>query len=347
MSTADEEARKIAIEYASGAVLPMVVKAAIELDLFQLIHNAGRISAAELAAQLPTTNPGAAATLEKILRLLTGHSILSCEGGDERRYALSPVGKFFIKNEEVGSCCAASLMTQDKVLMESWYHLKDAVLEGGIPFERAHGMSIFQYASKEPRLSKVINQAMAESVFMYKKLIEVYNNFEGIGTVVDVGGGTGALLSIIISNNPSIKGINFDLPHVVQQAPSYPGIEHVGGDMFVSVPKGDAIFMKNVLHNWDDEKCVKILKNCKESLSENGKVVIVESVLLENPKSGETAVELLNLLMWSYNAGGKERTEAEFRILGKQAGFQGFREVCCAAGSWFMEFYNSSAEFPI
>ncbi|KAL1547946.1 caffeate O-methyltransferase [Salvia divinorum] len=339
--------RTIAIQYASGAVLPMVVKAAIELDLFQLINNAGHISAAELAAQLPTSNPSAAATLERILRLLTAHSILSCEGGDERRYALSAVGKFFIKNVEVGSCCAVSLMTQDKVLMESWYHLKDAVLEGGIPFERAHGMSIFQYASKDARLSKVINQAMAESVLMYKKLIEAYNNFEGIETLVDVGGGTGALLSIIISNNPSIKGINYDLPHVIQQAPSYPGIEHVGGDMFVSVPKGDAILMKNVLHNWDDTKCVKILRNCKESLSKNGKVIIVESVLLENPKSGETGVELWNLLMWSYNPGGKEMTEMEFCVLGKQAGFQGFRKVCIVAGSWFMEFYNSSAEFPI
>ena len=123
MSTTEEEMRTIAIQYASGAVVPMVVKAAIELDLFQLINNASNISAAELAAQLPTTNPGAAATLDRLLRLLTAHSFLSCslrKGGDERCYALSALGKFFIKNEEGGSLCAISLMTQDKVLMESW-----------------------------------------------------------------------------------------------------------------------------------------------------------------------------------------------------------------------------------
>ncbi|KAL1547947.1 caffeate O-methyltransferase [Salvia divinorum] len=347
MSTAEEEMRTIAIQYAAGAVIPMVVKAAIELDLFQLINNAGHISAAELAALLPTSNPGAAATLDRLLRLLTAHSILSCnlrDGGNERCYALSAVGKFFTKNEEGGSCCAISLMTQDKVLMESWYHLKDAVLEGGTPFERAHGMSIFQYASKDTRLGKILNQAMSESTLLYKKMMEMYNYFEDIDTLVDVGGGTGALLNIIISNNPSIKGVNYDLPHVIKQTPSYSGIEHVGGDMFVSVPKGDAILMKNVLHNWGDTECVKILRNCKEALAKTGKVIIVENVLLEIPRSGVTAVEeLYNVLMAAYNPGGKERTEMEFRILGKQAGFQGFRKVCCASGSWFMELYNSSA----
>ena len=97
------------------------------------------------------------------------------------------------------------------------------MLEGGTPFERAHGMSIFEYASKEPRLGKLLNQAMSESILLYKKMMEIYNNFEGIETLVDVDGGTGALLDIIISNNPSVKGINYDLPHVIQHAPSYPG----------------------------------------------------------------------------------------------------------------------------
>ncbi|KAL1531569.1 caffeic acid 3-O-methyltransferase-like [Salvia divinorum] len=340
MST-EEEAHTAAIQYAIGVVLPMVVRTAVELDLFQLIENAGSISAAELAAQLPTSSPGAAAWLDRILRLLTANSILSCGGGDERRYALSAVGKLFTKNDEGGSYCAASLMTQDKVFVESWYHLKDAILEGGTPFERANGMSMFEYASKDPRISNLFNQTMSETTLLYKKMVEVYNNFVGIETLVDVGGGTGALLNIITSHNPSIKGVNYDLPHVIQQAPSYP--EHVEGDMFVSVPKGDAILMKNILHNWSDTKCVRILRNCKEALPRNGKVVIVEYILLETPKSGEAIVEeLVTMVMSAYYPGGKERTEMEFRILGKQAGFEGFKKVCkCNASKmWFMEFYN-------
>ncbi|XP_047969223.1 caffeic acid 3-O-methyltransferase-like [Salvia hispanica] len=337
MST-EEEARTLAIKCATGAVLPMVVKTAIELDLFQLIKNAGSISAEELAARIPTSNPGAGALLERILRLLTANSVLSCEGGDERRYTLSAVGKLFTKNEEGGSWCGMSLTAHDKVLMECWYHLKDAILEGGIPFERAHGMSIFKYASNDSRFSNLLNQTMTDSTLEYKKIFEMYSNFEGIESLVDVGGGIGVLLSIIISNNPSIKGINFDLPHVIQQAPSYPGIEHVEGDMFINVPKGDAIIMKNIMHDWGDEDCVRILKNCKAALPRSGKVVIVEYVLPEIPESG--VEELLNVMMSAYTSGGKERTEMEFRILGKQGGFQGFRKVCTSSHFCFLELYN-------
>ncbi|XP_042041871.1 caffeic acid 3-O-methyltransferase-like [Salvia splendens] len=109
MST-EEEASTLAIKCASGAVLPLMVKTSIELDLFQLIKNAGSISAAELAAQLPTSNPGARALLKRILRLLAAHSILSCEGGDERRYALSAVGSCSprMKKGFVRRCCYQS-----------------------------------------------------------------------------------------------------------------------------------------------------------------------------------------------------------------------------------------------
>ncbi|KAL1531571.1 caffeate O-methyltransferase [Salvia divinorum] len=116
------------------------------------------------------------------------------------------------------------------------------------------------------------------------------------------------------------------------------GIEHIEGDMFVSVPKGDAIFLKNIMHDWGDVDCVRILKNCKAALPRSGKVVIVEYVLPEIPKSG--VEELLNVMMSAYTSGGKERTEMEFHILGKQAGFQGFKKVCTSSYFWFLELYN-------
>ncbi|PPD66655.1 hypothetical protein GOBAR_DD36468 [Gossypium barbadense] len=102
-----------------------------------------------------------------------------------------------------------------------------------------------------------------------KKILEKYHGFQ------DVGGGYGVTLNMIISKYPSIKGINYELPHVVQEAPSFPGIEHVGGDMFSTVPKADTIMMKEVLHNWDDEHCLKLLKNCYEALEEKGKHLLI------------------------------------------------------------------------
>lgn len=339
------------MQLASASVLPMVLKSAIELDLLELIKKAGPgayLSPSELASQLPTQNPDAPVMLDRILRLLASYSVLNCtvknlpDGGVERLYGLAPVCKFLTKNDDGVSMAALLLMNQDKVLMESWYHLKDAILDGGIPFNKAYGMTAFEYHGTDQRFNKVFNQGMSNhSTIIMKKILETYQGFEGLKTVVDVGGGTGATLSMILSKYPNIKGINFDLPHVIEDAPrSHPGLEHVGGDMFVSVPNGDAIFMKWICHDWSDDHCLKFLKNCYKSLPENGKVILAECVLPEAP---DTTLETQNVvhvdvIMLAHNPGGKERTEKEFEALAKKAGFKDFRKICCAYKyTWIME----------
>lgn len=103
--------------------------------------------------------------------------------------------------------------------------MKDAILEGGLPFEKAHGMNLFEYPKTEPRFNKVFNRAMLNhSTVIMKKMLETYKGFEGLKEVVDVGGGVGAMLNMIISKYPHIKGINYDLPHVIADAPHHPGI---------------------------------------------------------------------------------------------------------------------------
>lgn len=102
--------------------------------------------------------------------------------------------------------------------------MKDAVLEGGIPFNKAYGMTAFEYHGTDPRFNRVFNRGMSDhSTITMKKILETYKGFEGLNSVVDVGGGTGAVLNMIVSKYPSIRGINFDLPHVIQDAPAYPG----------------------------------------------------------------------------------------------------------------------------
>lgn len=104
------------------------------------------------------------------------------------------------------------------------YYLKDAVLEGGIPFNKAYGMTAFEYHGTDPRFNKVFNKGMADhSTITMRKILETYTGFEGLKSLVDVGGGTGAVVNMIVSKYPTIKGINFDLPHVIEDAPSYPG----------------------------------------------------------------------------------------------------------------------------
>ncbi|XP_073031921.1 caffeic acid 3-O-methyltransferase-like [Primulina eburnea] len=350
--SAKEEACLFAMQLASASVLPMVLKSAIDLNLLELIKKAGPgsfVSPAQLAAQIPTTNPEAHVMLDRILRLLASYSVLNCRlrtrphGGVERLYGLAPVCEFLTKNDDGVSMAPLVLMNQDKVLIESWFHLKDAVLDGGIPFNKAYGMTAFEYHGTDPRFNKVFNHGMSNhSTIIMKKILEEYEGFHGLESIVDVGGGTGATLNMIISKYPTIKGFNFDLPHVVEDAPSYPGVEHVGGDMFVCVPKGDAIFMKWICHDWSDEHCHKILKKCHEALPENGKVILAECILPDAPDTGLSTKNTVHVdvIMLAHNPGGKERTEKEFEALAKGAGFKGFRKVCCAYNSWIMELHK-------
>ncbi|PRQ60590.1 Caffeic acid 3-O-methyltransferase [Rosa chinensis] len=346
----DEEANLFAMQLASASVLPMVLKAAIELDLLEIMAKAGPgafLSPNDLASQLPTKNPEAPVMLDRMLRLLASYSILTYslrtlpDGKVERLYGLGPVCKFLTKNEDGVSIAALCLMNQDKVLVESWYHLKDAVLDGGIPFNKAYGMTAFDYHGTDPRFNKVFNKGMADhSTITMKKILETYKGFEGLTSIVDVGGGTGAVVNMIVSKYPSIKGINFDLPHVIEDAPQYPGVQHVGGDMFVSVPKGDAIFMKWICHDWSDEHCLKFLKNCYAALPDNGKVILGECILPVAPDTSlaTKGVVHIDVIMLAHNPGGKERTEQEFEALAKGSGFQGIRVACNAFNTYVIEF---------
>ncbi|KAL8487854.1 hypothetical protein ACS0TY_024239 [Phlomoides rotata] len=345
----DEEACAFAMNLTTASVLPAALKTAVDLDLLELIKKAGSASPTELAAQISATNPDAAAMLDRILRLLASNNILDCKlgtlphGGVERLYSVSPLSKFLTKNKDGVSLAPLLLIAQDKVFMETWQHLKDAVVEGGVPFERAYGMTAFEYPATDPRLNKVFNRGMSEqSTIFMERIVEIYRGFEGLKSLVDVGGGIGTSLEMILSKYPSIKGINFDLPHVIQEAPSIPGVEHVSGDMFVKVPGGDAIFMKWIPHDWGDAQCLTLLKNCHEALPDNGKVVIADRILPEIPEKNILASNdfAVDLIMLAYYPGGKERTEREFQALAKASGFKEFRKVCSCFNIWIMELYK-------
>ncbi|KAJ4899387.1 Flavone 3'-O-methyltransferase 1 [Raphanus sativus] len=349
----DEEANLFAMQLATATVLPMVLTSALELNLLEIISKnadlpGGQLSSAEITSYLPTKNPDAPVMVDRILRLLASYSILTCSvrklldgGGVERLYGLAPVCKYLTKNEDGVSLAALCLLNRDRVTTESWYHLKDAVLEGGIPFERAFGMDPFEYQGTDPRFNNVFNTAMSNhTTIVMTKILETYKGFEGLSSLVDVGGGIGVTLRMILSKHPHIKGILYDLPHVIEEAVSYPGIEHVGGDMFVNVPKADAIFMKWICHDWSDQHCLKLLKNCYEALPDNGKVIVAEFILPVVPDSSLMTKEVVHMdcLMLAHNPGGKERTEKEFEALAKDSGFQGFQVVCRAHGTHIMEF---------
>ncbi|MED6175415.1 hypothetical protein PIB30_078135 [Stylosanthes scabra] len=147
---------------------------------------------------------------------------------------------------------------------------------------------------------------------------------------------------MIINKYPSIKGINFDLPQVILNAPTYPGIEQIAGDMFESVPKGDAILLKGVLHNWSEEDCLKILSNCYKSLPQNGKVIVVDFIMPEVIQSTEADKIITSFDNLMFLDSGRERTMKEFEGLCIRSGFSNFQVACQAFSALgVMEFYKT------
>ncbi|MED6109857.1 hypothetical protein PIB30_037425 [Stylosanthes scabra] len=311
------------------------------------------MSAMEIASKLPISDIDMAAKrLERMLPSLASHSLLECsirtnqDGSKERVYGLSNVGAYFIiNNSSKGSVAPLSVLIH-RVYGDLWKDVKDAILDpnNNDHFGKVYGMPAFEYMKRNKEMSHVFDQTMAHSGPLgMKRVINLYNGFEGLTTLVDVGGGIGQALSLIISAFPSIKGINFDMPHVVKNAPPYEGIEHVGGDMFESIPKGDAIMLKHVCHNWSDKECVKFLRNCYEALPQDGKVIVLDFIMPEIPNSSSASKHACDMdyLMFIIH-GGKERTQKEFERLCINSGFSRFQLACPTSLTAFgvMEFYK-------
>ncbi|CAH8356236.1 unnamed protein product [Eruca vesicaria subsp. sativa] len=219
---------------------PMVLKAALELGVIDTITAAGNdawLSPSEITASLRTKpkNPEAPVLLDRMLRLLVSHSMLKCRivecrengrtGNMERVYAAEPVCKYFVKDSDgSGSLASLFIMFHDQVIFKTWTNLKDVILEGRDAFRTAHGMSLFEYINLDERFGELFHRAMSESSTMImKKVLEVYRGFEGVDTLVDVGGANGTILGLITCKYPHIKGVNFDLAQVLTHAPFYPG----------------------------------------------------------------------------------------------------------------------------
>ncbi|KAK7349010.1 hypothetical protein VNO80_23832 [Phaseolus coccineus] len=351
-----DDAYRSAVLLSFSSVLPAVLNAAIDMNLFDLIAKAksscddSSFSASEIASLLPNQHPQLANRLERMLPLLASYSLLHCsirtdeDGKKERVYALSPVGEYFAYDDEGISMAPLSTLLH-RGFHDLWKDAKGAFMDPNCSnhFESVYGMPSYQYMEKDTELNEMFFKAMAHAgPIEVKKVLKVYKGFEGFSTLVDVGGGVGQTLKLILSAYPSIKGVNFDLPQTIQDAPPHPGIEHVAGDMFESVPNGDAILVKSICHNWTDEDCIKFLRNCHKALPPHGKVIVMDYIIPEVPNSSDASKHssiVDNHMLLAH--GGRERTEIEFENLCKSSGFSKFHLACTSISAvGVMEFYK-------
>jgi hypothetical protein len=213
-----------------------------------------------------------------------------------------------------------------------WGLLDHSVKTGEPAAMKALGADdLFAWLGEHPASLAAFQDAMTSFSGMTGKAVADAYEFSGAKTIVDVGGGHGALLAAVIAKQPAVRGVLFDRPEVVAQAgkvlaTSTGAIETVGGDFFESVPQGaDVYMMKHIIHDWDDARSVKILSNCRSAMAPGGKVLIIDQVLTDAPEGA--MAKLIDLEMLVMTHGGRERTEAEFARLFEHAGLKLARVV--------------------
>jgi hypothetical protein len=310
------EAIQQAFQLMTGHIVASAVNIAARLGLSDRLVNGPR-SADDLARETGVH----ADALYRLMRALASVGLF--EERATRTFALAPVGAALCDGPMRWMALWIAGEFNFHVYANAMHSVKTG--ESAVPVT-TDGSGPFEYFAKNPELSKIFNDAMTGfSAVVVPAVLEAYD-FSGIGTLVDIAGGHGGLLSAILQKHPSMKGILFDLDHVI--AGAKPKIEAQGlanristasGDFFKAVPKGgDAYIMKHIIHDWDDSRAASILENIRAVLPKTGRVILVESVIPAGNEPGLGKVIDLEMLVMP---GGKERTDQEFRALFDRAGF--------------------------
>ncbi|XP_051135950.1 probable O-methyltransferase 3 [Andrographis paniculata] len=318
----------------------MSLNCAVKLGIPDIIRRHGRpMSLSELVEALPI-HKTKAHCIRRLMRLLVQSKLfikldeIQEKGKDkEVHYWLTPAASLLLKDNSMTVAPFVQLFS-DPVMLKPWHHMKEWLESGheGSPFEMAHGRSIWEhFAAGELRLANFFNESMScDTKLVMSVLLQDYKQvFEGVGLLVDVGGGIGTTTKAILDVFPGTECIVLDLPHVVAGLEGTHNLKFVGGDMFDNIPRCNAVLLKWILHDWNDESSTRILKKCKEAILEGGKVIIIDIVLTDDcPRDNDNVVEeaqLISDMLMMNCVNGKERSESEWAKLFTDAGFTNYK----------------------
>jgi len=286
-------------------------------------------SGPKTAEELAEATKMHAPSLFRILRALASVGVLS--SGNGGRFAQTPVSETLV-TDAPGSLRWFAVSELGQEHYPAWGNLMHSVKTGEIAFDNFFGVDIWKYFQQNPEDAAVFNDSMSSVTAATNEAILSLYDFSNFSTVVDVGGGHGGLITSILKSNPKVKGVLFDAPQVIEGA--RPKLEAAGlaercetvaGDFFKSVPAGgDAYVMKWIIHDWDDEKSITILRNCRSRMRANGRLILVDCVVPESDEPHFSKFIDLNMLVMT---GGKERTAKEFEQLLGAAGFKLLRII--------------------
>lgn len=308
----------------------------------QAIHVAAKLALADLVAggpksirELADATHTHGPSMARLLRALTSLGIfVEDTTGRYRQTALSDT----LRSDHPESIRPFAMMLGAHFVWKPSGALQETVRTGQPSFERVYGAPFFVYLAGHSEDAAVFNAAMSSSPAHLAAIAGAYD-FSKFERIVDVGGGHGLLLAGILSANPRLRGVLHDLPSVVvgasalRQEPISQRCEIIGGDFFKEVPGGaDAYMLKGIIHDWNDEAALKILKNCRGAIHPDGRLLVVEAVLTRSTDPTRALMDMLMMVLTS----GRERTESEFRSLLQEAGFS-MVQVIRAMGASIIE----------
>jgi hypothetical protein len=261
-------------------------------------------------------------SLYRILRATASLGVLS--ESEPGRFDLTPLAECLC-SDAPNSLRSVAIFAGEPSTWLPWGELLQCVIAGSSQFEKVMGAPPFEYLAKHPETAAIFDDSMTNFSRMEKPAIVSSYNFSTFNTIVDVAGGRGGLLAEILRQNPRARGLLFDMPSVeagartnIKAEGMIGRCEFVAGDFFQSVPKGaDAYILKHIIHDWDDEHAITILRNIARAMSPGSKVLVIEMVI--QPGNDPSFAKLLDLEMLAI-PGGQERTEAEYAGLFGAAG---------------------------
>jgi C-methyltransferase len=304
----------------NGKWVSKAISVAAELRIADVLR-AGPRSCAEIARETGATEGG----VYRLLRALSVVGVFSELEG--RRFELTPIGEY-LRTDRPESLNGWARFQGHDVTWRAWGRLDDGVRTGGPVFRRAFGMTAFEYLDRNPEAAEVFNAAMTSISSTEAEAIARGYDFSGISKLCDVAGGHGLLLATILSANPRLRGVLYEMPHAIEGARrlfAERGLasrcEVVSGDFFASVSGGcDAYIFKHIIHDWDDQRSVAMLSNCRKAMTPDGRLLVIEMVV-PGPNEAHFG-KLLDLEMMAMTEQGRERTREEFADVFRQAGFE-------------------------
>jgi len=316
------------LDLTTGHRVTTIIYVAAKLGIADLLFE-GSKTAAELSRLTDTHE-------RSLLRLMRGLVVLAiCTEAADGGFQLTEMGtRLAAKSER--SLKPWALFEGEMQRVVAWSGLIESIRTGKTADELAGlGLERFERLA-ETKNAGVFNQAMVAMTRVALPALLAACDFSGVSTLMDVGGGVGELMNAILEKYRSMRGIVFDLPHCAEGARqnlAAAGVaeraEFIGGSFFESVPRGaDAIVLKSILHNWNDERCARILQNCRSALKRGDRLTVIDRILPRKvePKADHLEAVLSDLSMLR-GIGGGERTESEHRELLGESGFRVTRIV--------------------